>query len=659
MRSSVVFMATVAVALSGAWPQPSAAQTWNRDARGWVIVTVPAVPESCRNAAWPEEWERDFQKRANLVIRRTTRAGGFGSTWFENEKRSYGWAMLSVLGGEERAGLAFLQAEDPAAQTWNRETEGIDLFPAFTLKHQVRKYFFFGRALEPAYRERMRRAIAVFTERDPLHRPHHAFTGKREGWDPEAHNSWVDIRNTDNLRLMRDTAIYLFAEEAGNEQTRLAYRDHLQRFIVTMYRIGMGEWDSENYMGHTIAPLLNLHDFARDHEVRLLAKAGLDRAATMIALKYCRGAFAGPSKRDYNHPFPFGGSASMAGWLWFGDAPMEPPAFESDEIHAITSAYRPPRAVVELARKRFPRPVEILSGKPSYDAFEHPDQAEPTYRETTYFGRTFQFGTLLQGTQDPDVNGFKLVTWSSSRGGDVIAAAPIRDPLKICSPVYESGLLAPQSAVAQSRDSAIYLTREHDAPYHVLIPDDAEVRDTDGVTVVLLEKTSLAFWPINLTPFTPDAAATERVQWDTAKQGERMPRWPHARVLRGNRLASGWYGFAIQVDEGDREVFLRHVATIRPEVDEVAVRGAAVFQNRRGERFRLQWGDSPAAIKIWRNGRLRDWNDPAQNASWHTVDGDLITQAWQGDGSLAIRTNAERYRIQVNREGRVTFSESP
>ena len=179
----------------------------------------------------------------------------------------------------------------------------------------------------------------------------------------------MDIRGTENLYLMRVTSVYLMAEETGNKATTALYKEHLLDYTKTLYRIGIGEWDSENYHGHSIAPLLNLHDFAKDPDVKLAAKACLDFYAAAGAVKYFRGGFNGPTKRDYNHAQPFGGSAANALWVWFGEHPTgKTDDWESDEIHMITSAYRPPLAVVNLARKKLTEPIEIFASKPEYSA---------------------------------------------------------------------------------------------------------------------------------------------------------------------------------------------------------------------------------------------------------------------------------------------------
>lgn len=622
-----------------------------------IEVSPVSLPAKFCNEPWPKEWEENFWRRARYVIEETASEGRYGTTWFESEKRSYGWAMLSILGGYEKAGVDFLQSEDPAAEQWNKHTLGIDYFPAFTLKQQMRKYFYFGHLLDDDYRQRMKKAADIFTEKDPLRRPHYAYTGK-EGWDPGAKNSWVDVRSTDNLKLMRETSVYLLAEQTGNDQTRQLYKERLKEFIVALYYVGQGEWDSENYLGHGIAPLLNLYDFARDEEVKLLAKAGLDFMATSAAIKYWRGAYNGPTRRDYNHPYPFGGSAAFQAWLWFGDAPQRPEEFEPDAVHAITSAYRPPAAVVHLAHKNFDRPQEIIAGKPQWAAWEHLDDPQPTYRETQYFGKTFQFGTLVRGTQEPDINGFKLLTYSSKRGADTITAAPCRDPLKLGSPMYRSGLLAQDSTVGQNGNMAVYLTRQSDHPYLWLIPDYAEVKEKNGVTFIFCEKNTIAIWPLNISPPKVDGDLTRQVQ-NTEKSGKTEERhgWSNCKILKATRRGAGVYGFAIEIDEGSPDKFVEAASKIRGETDELHPRGAASITAAGGRRLRVQWGDNPGGIKIWRNGQLKDFNSDEENVLWRTLDGDLIHHEWQGDGTLSVTAGGESFRCTVTRDGEVSFTE--
>jgi len=243
-------------------------------------------------------------------------------------------------------------------------------------------------------------------------RPHYAFKQSGGGWGPDQRNSWVDVRNTENLYLMRVTSVYLFAEATGNREVAEQYKRELTQDTTTLYRVSMGQGDSENYHGHSIGPRCKLYDFARDEEVRMLAKACLDWVFKVGAVKYYRGGFNGPTKRDYNHVQPFGGSAASMLWLHFGDCPVNNTHWESDEVHLITSAYRPPPAVLQLACERFAKPVELMASKPQYSATTGGDaKSPPEFLETQYFGHSFQMGSLSSSTSEDggDANGFKIL----------------------------------------------------------------------------------------------------------------------------------------------------------------------------------------------------------------------------------------------------------
>jgi len=147
-----------------------------------------------------EKDEAAFQERARLIISKQSEvAVSARNTYFENEKRSYGYMMAHALGKRGMDAVTDLQAEDAQAGDWHRETKGIDLYAAFTLKHQIRKYFYYGDLLNPDYRKRMFEGAKIWSEKDPMRRPHPVFKEPKEGWGPDAKNSWVDVRDTENL----------------------------------------------------------------------------------------------------------------------------------------------------------------------------------------------------------------------------------------------------------------------------------------------------------------------------------------------------------------------------------------------------------------------------------------------------------------------------
>jgi hypothetical protein len=400
-----------------------------------------------------------FHVRADWALYLLTQPTDFGSIAYEYEKNSYPLALADVWAGntEAAAALTFLQQPDPEAV----ETLGIDLYSGFVLKGQMRKYFAFGAVLEPDYRDRMFAAMDLLTATDPLMREANS---PRKFWSDSRDDctTLVDCRNTDNLRAMRETSVYLMAEETGNEATRQRYQGHLERYVNTLLDIGMGEWESPIYHGHIAATYLNLYDFAADPEVKQLAQTALDDFFFRAALKYWRGSWTAPAKRVW------GEGAARFYWLYFGQGhPPERP--EKDWIHALTSDYQPPAAVLQLARREFLKPLEVRRTHPHYENWK-PGLYGPAFFETLYFGHTFQLGSLANGTGG-DWDGLGLA---------VVRAEGI-DALRVESDGAHQ--------IAQFRN--LLLWWGSNAP--MLTFPAGEVATRQGVTFVKTEQTWLAF----------------------------------------------------------------------------------------------------------------------------------------------------------------------
>jgi hypothetical protein len=393
-----------------------------------------------------------------------------------------------------------------------------------------------GQYLTPEYRRKMFDSARIWTEKDPLRRPHHAFVppGEREkrgmpkegGWTPSYFNSWVDVRNTDNLRAMRDGAVYLMAEETGNAEVAAKYKERIRAYATACFSTGMGEWDSANYLAHTIVGYLQIYDFAKDPEVKALAKGVLDYLSTVAATAYFKGAVVAPNARDYNNVGPKEGFAGEA-WLWFGD---NDEAKESrpyrDFIHMATSAYRPPAAVLALARKDFAKPVEILQAKPTYAGWFEKTGGEDRveYPVFLHVGRTFQVGTLPFFHRG-DVNGFRL-GWQESRRGvaTLIAFSGTKG--------YKGHATATNGKdhVAQHRDAILWMNKEPGADLHLSVPLSATVSQQSGWTFLQGERTWMAIRPIAATGGATDAAAVESLWAKKDKKtgqvtGSRYPQW--------------------------------------------------------------------------------------------------------------------------------------
>ena len=629
-----------------------------KDEQGRIRI-VPLPTDAKFLNPWPPEMEDAFWTRADWIIRKNAKAAGYGNTYFENEKSSYPLAMISILGGFRDAGIKYLQGEDANARDWNSHTLGIDYFPCFTLKQQMRKYFYFGDMLDPAYRQRMKDAAKIWTEKDPLGRPHPAFKGPGGGWSPEQKNSWVDTRNTDNLQGMRDCAVYLMAEETGNEATRQLYKSKIAKTVRNMYRVGMGEWDSENYHGHTMTAYIQLYDFAKDPQVKLMGKAAMDYLCATGAFKYWRGGFGGPNKRDYNKPIVRAGSAADHLGLYFGQWVGDEGEAVADNVHFITSAYRPPMAVVGLAHKEFARPAEVLVGHPSYNGLRGGGTEPPSYYETMFFGRTYQLGTLASGTGDTDANGFKMLAYNSKRGVDFFVANTTTDPHYIGSPKYSDKAFVDGNNIGQWRNLAIWLNNHGDAPFIFLLPKSAKVEQRGGITFIAMEKTWLAIQPINLAIKGVDAALTEQVNVEVKadkKTGKetKAPLWPDEQIISAKGTGGAVCGFALEIGEDDD--FAQFVAKVqsaaRLDLSQIA-RGAATYKSSDGRALKVAHAGRNA--RVWRDGKEHDYAH--HRGQYQPADGGNvpIRLDW-GSGKLHVEAGGWTFDATVAEDGTCTFT---
>ncbi|GAA6620195.1 hypothetical protein NUACC26_060110 [Scytonema sp. NUACC26] len=584
-----------------------------------IVISLICLPIGCTlvkaENQWTPEMEKEFQLRSQAALTKLTDSK-YGTTSFESEKRSYPKAMIDFLAGNREKAISFLQSEDADSKS-HAHTLGIDFYSGFTLKGQVRKYFYFGKYLDPSYRQRMKRAMQLWTEVDPLTR---RFPNRQQFWPKDNCDTWVDCRNTDNLRAMREVSVYLFAEETGNEATRKLYKERIQRNVRILYQIGQGEWDSENYLGHTISTYVNLYDFAKDPEVKSLAKSVLDWSLTSGAIKYWRGGFGGPSKRDYNQGNCVWCSlATHELGLYFGDSPLADPNPSPDLVHLITSTYRPPSAVVALARKQFQKPLELLNSKPTYENWKPGGDAAPEFYETLYFGNTFQIGTLARGSGG-DWNGFKMMAFNSKRGVDYFIAATGTDPTQISSSSIGG------DRIAQYRNLIIWLNDRPNAPFQFFVPKSVKLETKKGVTFLGYEKTWLALTPINLKIEGINSAATEKI----------FKKYPDNQIITamGNDKISG---FALEIGEketyGSWDKFQQFVLSqSRLNLSEIS--NKTVEYKGISGKVQLQH-QSQGLPKVWRNGNLHDWRK--HYAVYQNTLGKktLIYQGWK-QGTLEI-----------------------
>ena len=218
--------------------------------------------------------------------------------------------------------------------------------------------------------------------------------------------------NSENFNWMARTAGLLWADELAANDKRAFFQTHLDNLVRALYCAGRVEWNSSNYWGHTVNPLLVLYEFAPDDATRAKARALLDWMVIESALHYCNGHPVGPDTRAKAGCWrPFHGSAWGHAWCYFSD-PERPFDFTTDEVVAefhrseigylAWSSYRPPRAALDIASRRFDLPVELHLAHPHYQldfnnyAAWRGDQpaSRRTDFETLYIDERYQLASL-------------------------------------------------------------------------------------------------------------------------------------------------------------------------------------------------------------------------------------------------------------------------
>jgi hypothetical protein len=642
IRPALLISVLVALVFSGEPSPPPPGERFVVEGDHVVIKPYP-IEERFLNPSSKAD-EDAFAARVAESLEAYKGMGGYGNTYFENEKQSYPNAFIDFANGQRDKALKFLQGDD--TDGWNAQTLMVDWFPCFTIRSQTRKYFFFGGYLDPLYRAKMYESARIWTEKDPLRRPHPAYVppGEREkkgmakdgGWTPLYFNSWVDVRATDNLRAMREGAVFLMAEETGNVELAKVYKERIRAYATACYNTGMGEWDSANYLAHTIVGYLQTYDFAKDPEVKALAKGVLDYLSTVAAVAYFKGGVAAPNARDYNNIGPKAGFAGET-WLWFGDcdAPESGKPYR-DFIHLATSAYRPPPAVLAVARKEFARPVEILEAKPTYEGWFKKPGGEDTveYPATLYVGNTYQLGTL-PFLHRGDVNGFRLGMEEKARGlATVIAFSGVKGDKG------HGTATNGKDQVAHYRNTMLWMNREPKADLHLAVPKSADLRQERGWTFVHGERTWLALKPINATGGTVDEVAVKSALGE--KDGK--SRFPLDTVLTWNGDGSGPCGLFLEVgEEATHGAFDAFVAGVlaKSQVDSAGLASArrVVATGSHGERVAITLTEQ-GKPQIERGGKPYDWSGHQALYATGSEGVSPVTLGWK-QGVLEVKAGGK------------------
>ena len=676
----------------------SASDLFYSDSAGLIRANAPKVPSALENPPWPEDLESAFWARANAAMgkfqnHRTVNTSG------EQEKYAYPAVMYAYMAGFTSEAVAALQSEDvdQADHAW---TLGIDYYWAFTLKGQMRKYFFYGASLDEVYRQRMEDAAAIWTAEDPrvslelvhslnssdafvrqyalsllvslkeayeaeyeidgpdlggdyeawlnwwqpiaeqgwqhyedIERRFNPFPHPHWGigtgpvgatWDPQIRGMRADARNTDNLRAMRETSVYLMAEASGNEMVRRLYKDKIMRHVRDMYHVGLGEWDSENYMHHTMGPYHNLYDFAEDPEVVALAKAALDFLYTSGALKYLNGVYGGPTKRT-------GGGIHRFLELAFGTSPNPlEHHYDEDTQFAATSAYRLPLAVLALARREF-EPVEILGTKPTYSHWLPGAAEQPETWETLYFGESYSLGTANARISPGDVRAWHLLARDPVQGAVSMLANSGTNP---------SRSMRSDDQIGHAGNLALWLRPGDSRAFSFLFPAGAGREIQDGVWFVEMAETWLAIRPIGLA----SNAFQNYINYTGSS--------PY--TLSASLESAPYRGFALEIGEASthgtyagfkQDVLDNQVLDLTSLND-----GVAILTGTNGNTLRLSHSGSNQLPGVRINGVDRDWS---RHDLWSPSGDSAPVQLGWREGTLRVEAGGHVFVQTVTEEGKV------
>lgn len=239
------------------------------------------------------------------------------------------------------------------------------------------------------------------------------------------YGSYLNPSGTENHKTMSMTSANVLPWYTGKglsnkskEETLTQAKEMLRKYVKGLYMAGQGEWDSSTYLMFDVNGMLNIYDFSKDEECRLLAKAALDWFMTAYALKYTDGVYCAPNQRGFAKG-PMASIADQSGWLWWGASKqLKPDDLRSFRyaVHPATSSWRPNEVICRIAtRKSEILPVEQRNTKPNYWYGQRKPWQQGAYEETLYIHPQYTIGSLQNGFGG-QITRFQIVAKSKNGG---------------------------------------------------------------------------------------------------------------------------------------------------------------------------------------------------------------------------------------------------
>lgn len=492
-----------------------------------------------------------------------------------------------------------------------------------------------------------------------------------------------------------DLGSYQHNWQAGQPKgmSRDYFPNYMDNWTRALFNAGRVEWNSVNYWGYTLHPVLTLlehppHDPANPEyqdKVRRQARAGADWLLLEAALHYLDGFTGGADTRAKNKPhLPFAGSIWPSAYLYFAEEGHAPSYNLADAQNSLSrnlvgwfpwSGYRPLNVIKSIAHRDFDLPVEIQSAKPFYH-LDHdnyaPWQGEGTYAEwkadkaaaeqAHRTGFRFEFESIYMdqnyllsslATYRPDGN---IGTFSEQNLFRLVVQGTDAGALQVIGNTGDStGNPAgrdPHEQMGQYGNVVMRVAKNPSAFENMLwfaIPKIATRQwDGDRLFVDMGNGVYFAVLPLG-------APATEDYEYPDGGAGHQQYRWDY----NTNELAAVVMEVGTANDHGSFTAFrdsFADLAVTSPATNEVA------YTATDGKHLRMQWtGVADDYPMTERGGYIlptagiipRTWRDGVEvdYESWNAyevVQGEpIIHQEW-GSGLLRMAAGGETVQIEVD-----------
>jgi len=250
--------------------------------------------------------------------------------------------------------------------------------------------------------------------------------------------------NTENHWLMHYVAQFLATERYGDVEVwwnglpREVFQAEARRWILgtieRTVRCGHHEYDSTDYHGWHVLPMIALADHAQDEIVK---KRAHDMATLFIAdmaLEYFKGGWAGGHAREgyrENTWTAIGCSATLM-YLYFGGPDFGAKQMQQAMAPALTAFYEPPEILSAIANDR-EAPRVVKKTKAPRTIFRHVDRDAGPVHKTTFTSCSYALGTTQTRLPGAPAGPIDLVSWDLSWQGPkheakIVSCHPYIDP---------------------------------------------------------------------------------------------------------------------------------------------------------------------------------------------------------------------------------------